>query len=148
MKPFHIDAEPSIYQTQSVLFVTACIMNKNIETGNVIIYLKLTESRQGTHSPDRLSRGPRTWSYNVAFNENDDESAEQHIPTPPPRIGMEPHKIHVMQAAVQSATAMGKSKPRLHADKLLNASISLSRKHRRNYDTVGDGGMVVDKLRY
>ena len=74
-------------------------MNMDIETGNVIIYLKLTESRQGTHCPDRLSRDPRTWSYNVTFNEDDEESAEQRVPAPSPRSGMEPHKIHVMQAS-------------------------------------------------
>lgn len=98
----------------------------------------------------------------ASSDEDDEESAEERVPAPPPwpsRIGMEPHKIHVMQtsffrvpeqeaamkAAAQSATNMGKSKPRLHADKLLNASVSLSRKHRRGSDTVGEGGMVVDR---
>ena len=95
-------------------------------------------------------------------DEDDEGTEEERVPAPEPwpsRIGMEPHKIHVMQAsffrvpeqeaamreAVQKAAHGGKSKPRLQADKLLSASLRLARKHSRGSDTGGEGGMLLDK---
>ncbi|KAF8515568.1 nuclear protein 96-domain-containing protein [Gautieria morchelliformis] len=87
---------------------------------------------------------------------------EKRVPAPwPSRIGMEPHKIHVMQAsffrvpeqeaamkaAAQKATIAGNSKPRLQADRLLNASARLARKHSRGSDMGGEGGMLLDRAK-
>lgn len=95
----------------------------------------------------------------VSSSDEEDEEMEQDDPPAPwpSRVGVEPHKIHVMQAsffrvpeqeaamkaAAQRATT-GKSKSRLQADRLLNASARLARKHSRGSDT-GEGGMLMDK---
>ena len=96
----------------------------------------------------------------VSSDEDGEESEQEEPPVPwPSRIGMEPHKIHVMQAsffrvpeqeavmkaAAQRATTAGTPKSRLQVDKLLNASARLARKHNRESDMGGEGGMLFDK---
>ena len=80
-------------------------------------------------------------------------------PTPwPSKIGMEPYKIHVMQtslfrvpeeeaaikAAAERSTMTGKTKSQQQAERLLNASARLVRKHSRGSDTGGEV-MQIDK---
>ncbi|KAF8583009.1 hypothetical protein K439DRAFT_1412588 [Ramaria rubella] len=85
-------------------------------------------------------------------SDEDDEMVPGEQPAPwPSRIGVEPHKIHVMQASFfrvpeeeaamkAAAQTAGKSKSQQHADKLLR----LARKHSRGSETGGDG-MLLDK---
>ncbi|KAF8517736.1 nuclear protein 96-domain-containing protein [Hysterangium stoloniferum] len=101
-------------------------------------------------------------------DEDEDEAAGRHprrngnsttAPAPwPAQIGLEPHRIHVMQTSLfrmpeeQAAFTAGKQKipstsklkPREHAEKLLNASAKLARKHSRGSEGGGDS-MRVDK---
>jgi nuclear pore complex protein Nup98-Nup96 len=100
----------------------------------------------------------------VGSSDEDSNQMDQEDSVPPPwpsRIGMEPHKIHVMQAsffrvpeqeaamkaAAQKATISGNSKSRLQADRLLNASARLPRKHSRGSDVGGEGGMLLDRIK-
>lgn len=85
--------------------------------------------------------------------------SSQRAPVPwPARIGLEPHKVHVMQTSLfrmpeeqaafdaskkRSATA-GRLKPKQHAAELLSASAKLARKHSRGSEGGADG-MRLDK---
>ncbi|KIJ52381.1 hypothetical protein M422DRAFT_202467 [Sphaerobolus stellatus SS14] len=87
------------------------------------------------------------------------DASSRRMPAPwPAQVGVEPHRMHVMQtsffrvpeeqaalkASTQRRTGFGKLRTKGQTEKLLSASARLARKHSRGSEG-GDGGMRLDK---